>query len=269
MRERDAALTLAALTVASGLFGLLLVWGVAQRREEEKRQSEAEFQERLVAILGHDLRSPLASIETTLQVTRRKAGRMSEDALQRMETSSARMGRMIEQLLDLARIRLGDGIRLEATEIDLCNVVRDIVGEHRSAHLGRTIEVEDGDRIDGCWDADRLAQVISNLLGNALAYGAHGSPVRVSVAARGDMAVLTVHNDGPPIPSDVLGTLFDPFRRGGKRKPQAGSGLGLGLFITKELVLAHKGTIDVSTNEQSGTTFTVTVPRRAMGRGSR
>jgi signal transduction histidine kinase len=268
-RQRDAALTLTALTLASACFGLLLVNGFARRRVDKERERTAEFQEKFVGVVGHDLRSPLAAIETTVQVLQRTTGPEQAAALRRMETSCGRMGRMIDQLLDLTRIRLGGGIRVVPKRQDLTQVVHAIVEEQRGANPQNSIQLEEHGRVDGSWDADRLGQVVSNLLGNALAYRTPGTPVRAALEARNDVAVLTVHNDGPPIPKDVMPTLFDPFRRGQRRQPPSGGGLGLGLFITKAMVEAHRGVIEVQTNDGTGTTFKVTLPRRATGRVGR
>jgi signal transduction histidine kinase len=241
---------------------LLFLQGIAYRRAEAERARTAEFRERFMAILGHDLRNPLASIATTVQVLQRTTGPEQANALKRIEVSGARMGRMIDQLLDLARIRLGGGIRLEPEAADLGKIVDDIADELRRSQPEGAIQVEEHERTDGCWDVDRLGQVISNLIGNALAYRAPDTPVRASVQPQGEAALLTVHNDGPPIPRAVLPAIFDPFRRGDRAGRGAGAGgLGLGLFITKELVAAHGGTVEVQSTEQAGTTFTVRLPR--------
>jgi phosphoserine phosphatase RsbU/P len=115
--------------------------------------------------------------------------------------------------------------------------------------------------ISGEWDADRLAQMVSNLVGNAIEHGA-GTPVEVQVSNGGATAVLEVHNGGSPIPADLLGRLFDPFHRGAEGETARANGLGLGLFITRQIVLAHGGTIDVLSAQPSGTTFRVLLPAK-------
>ena len=269
-RERDVAVTLGALVVTSALFGLLVLRSVAYRRLVEERARTAQFQERFVAILGHDLRSPLTSIMLGVQSLKRNTGPREADMLRRMGASAERMERMIEQLLDLARSRLGGGIHVVPTQVDLGKLVDGVAGELRALSGEGALQVDVQGRVDGQWDGDRLGQVVSNLLGNALAYRAPDTVVRVSMRAQGDQAVLTVHNDGPPIPATLIPVLFDPFRRGeqGGRSAHT-AGLGLGLFITQELVAAHKGTITVESNEGAGTTFTVTLARHATGREER
>jgi signal transduction histidine kinase len=260
--ERDAVLTLAALTLASALFGLLLVGGLEQRRLGAERLRTAGFQEKLAAIVGHDLRNPLSAIVTNIQLLKRSANPSQTHALERMAASCARMGRMIDQLLDVARIRLGTGIAIAPTVVDLGKVVDDIADELRSSQPQGAIRIEKHDEV-GYWDADRLGQVVSNLLGNALAYRAPDTPVVVTVRGDADHAFLTVHNDGPPIPAAVIPLLFDPFQRGQPSARPGSAGLGLGLYITKELVAAHGGSIDVQSTDNTGTTFTVSLPRRA------
>jgi signal transduction histidine kinase len=269
-RVRYVAVTVGALMVTSALFGLLVVRGMAYGRLVAERARTAEFQERFVAILGHDLRGPLSSVMLGVQSLKRTAGPQQAAMLRRMGASGARMDRMIEQLLDLARSRLGGGIRIVPTQVDLGRLVEGVAEELRASSSEGALQVDVQGRVVGHWDGDRLGQVVSNLLGNALAYRAPDTVVRVSVRARGDQAVLTVHNDGPPIPTPLLPVLFDPFRRGeqANRSPNT-AGLGLGLFITRELVAAHGGTIGVESSEGTGTTFTVTLARDATGRAER
>ena len=269
-RGRYVAVTLGALMVTSALFGLLVLRSMAYRRLVEERARTARFQELFVAILGHDLRSPLTSILLGVQSLKRTGVPQQADMLRRMGTSGARMERMIEQLLDLARSRLGGRIRVVKAQVDLGKLVEGVAEELRASSGEGALQVDVQGRVDGQWDGDRLGQVVSNLLGNALAYRAPDTIVSVSVRAQGDQAVLTVHNDGPPIPATLVPVLFDPFRRGeqGGRTAHT-AGLGLGLFITHELVAAHGGTIGVESNEGTGTTFTVTLARHGTGREER
>jgi signal transduction histidine kinase len=266
-RVRSGAVTLGALMVTSALFGLLVLRGMAYRRYVTERARTAEFQERFVAILGHDLRTPLSSILLGVQVLERTAGAQQTNTLRRIGASGARMGRMIEQLLDLARSRLGGGISIVPTQVDLGKLVEGVAEELRASSGEAALHLDVQGRVDGQWDGDRLGQVVSNLLGNALAYRAPGTPVRVTLRAQGDQAVLTVHNEGPPIPATLTPVLFDPFRRGEQGSRSAGTaGLGLGLFITREVVAAHGGTLGVQSTDATGTTFTVTLARRALAR---
>ena len=145
--------------------------------------------------------------------------------------------------------------------MDLCDVCSEVVGDSEIANPERTLAFEHDGECRGTWDRERMAQVVANLVGNAMKYGKPDGVIRVSLHGDGDKGVrLAVHNHGDPIPPDVLPTIFDPFRRGGEQRERAES-LGLGLFIVSEIVRSHDGTIDVVSNEAEGTTFTVTLPR--------
>jgi signal transduction histidine kinase len=171
------------------------------------------------------------------------------------------MHRMIAQILDVTRARLGDGIPVTPDKVsDISFVVAKIVEEMRAANPGRTIDL----RVEGpCLvqiDGDRFEQVVSNLLGNAVAHGAPGKPIRVTVSPRENTASVSVHNEGTPIDPASLPTLFDPFQRG---RPNRGSdGLGLGLYISENIVRAHGGEIRVESSADRGTQFEAIIPRQ-------
>ena len=282
-QDHYRALMLTLLIASSGLLGLsatvALALGqtaAAHRRSAEsdlarlraekealaERERLVEFQDRFVAILGHDLRNPLAALRMGLRVLERKVPPEQASAIGRMMGSAARMGRMIEQLLDFARSRLGGGIPLAPVATSLRGTVSLVADEERVQHPDRELVVVMAGDLDGVWDPNRLAQVVSNLLGNAMTYGAPDEPVRVETTAGPERVGLAVHNGGPPIPEAVQRVLFDPFRRGERESRAAGtSGLGLGLYITKEIVSAHHGTIAVESNH-AGTTFRIELPRK-------
>ena len=168
------------------------------------------------------------------------------------------MQRMIEDLFDLARARLGGGIPIVRGAADLGNIARRVVAELETAYPDRKFVLErDGDST-GHWDADRLAQVVSNLVGNAVRHGLATAPIEVSLRGGGSRVVLAVSNAGG-IPADVVPHIFDPFRSSDTRRARA-EGLGLGLFIVNQIVLAHGGTVAVDA-ESDRTTFRVTLPR--------
>ena len=275
-QQRNALLSLLALALSSGLFGFLLLRQAAARRTAEatsktaaaenevlrERQRTAEFQERFVAILGHDLRNPLASLGAGIALL--KAGKPERIAgvAARMDSSVARMSAMVDQLLDLARARLGGGIPVAPAPADLGAVVSRIVEELRASNPGRELSVTAAGPLAGTWDAARLEQVVSNLVGNALSHGAPGSPVQVSATGNDGVVTLAVHNRGKSIPPALQQVLFEPFRRGDREATGKGaSGLGLGLYISREIVRAHGGTIEVASGDAEGTTFTVRLPR--------
>ena len=140
-------------------------------------------------------------------------------------------------------------------------LARQIVDEIQAAHLEREIQLEQSG--DGCGegDSDRLAQVLTNLVRNAINYSPPGTPVRVESRGSGDSLLLRVHNQGPPIPPETAAVLFQPMRRGSEHAERGRQGLGLGLFIVRQIVVAHEGTVDCQSSEAEGTTFTVTLPR--------
>ncbi len=180
--------------------------------------------------------------------------------LDRMKASSIRMSRMIEQVLDLTRIRLAGGLALSPGPMDLCETITQIVDELRMAHPSRDIVLR-CDPLRGTWDRDRLEQVFSNLIANAVHYGAPDKPVSVDARVEDGAVRVNVHNEGEPIPERLRVALFDPFRRGDRESRHAKTaGLGLGLYISREIVLAHGGHLEVRSSRSEGTTFQVTLP---------
>jgi PAS domain S-box-containing protein len=236
-----------------------------RKRAMERMQEEARFRERFIGILGHDLRNPLNAIKLSVRAMRRRGGLSApqQQYAHRIESSAARMGDMISDILDLTRARLSGGIPLHLSSTSLPAVCQLVVEELAAAHPGRRIHFEEHGPGEGLWDPDRLAQVVSNLVSNALEHGAKEEPIFVRCVGERDRQVLEISNQGTPIPDHLLTTLFDPFRQASA--PQAGrsGGLGLGLFIVRELVQAHGGQVSVRSTQQEGTTFTVVLPRNA------
>jgi signal transduction histidine kinase len=187
--------------------------------------------------------------------------------LTRILSSSKRMGRMIDQLLDFTRLRSGAGVPIEYSPIDIAHVVGQVVDEIDDANPEWTLELEHRGDTAGHWDPDRLSQLFSNLVGNAVRHGAVEQGVDVVVDGNDHSTVsVSVHNGGAIHP-DLLPTLFDPMVGGRERRAQS-QGLGLGLFISNQIARAHGGFIDVSSSPEAGTTFTVSLPRgprRAQG----
>ena len=232
-------------------------------RELHERSEALRMNEMFTAVLGHDLRTPLSVITTSAWIVNAR----SEDptvraAVQRMVQSSRTMGRMIGDLLDLTRARLGGGIPVTREPCDLAAVARRALEECGAAHPGHAGELTvDGDAT-GDWDPDRLAQVASNLIGNAFRHGDASRPVEVRIDGRDpDRVEMAVRNAGT-VPAELLPHIFDPFRRRGQAA-RSGDGLGLGLYIVREILAAHGGGVSVRSGEGDGlTTFVVQVPRR-------
>jgi two-component system, sensor histidine kinase and response regulator len=229
-----------------------------QERTEALRLSEI-----FVAVLGHDLRNPLNAIVASAHLLQKQSADASvKKSADLILSSGRRMARMIQDMLDLARARLAGRIPLTREPLDLGTIVERVVREHQLISPARRIERHQEGSLWGEWDADRFAQVASNLIGNALQYGDSGSPVEVRLDGRdADRVVLSVANDGT-IPQEVLPRLFDPFLSGA-RESSRGEGLGLGLYIVQQLVLAHDGTIEVESGRDDRTVFRITVPRGA------
>ena len=225
----------------------------------------ARSRELLVAMLSHDLRSPLQGISLAIQLSL-NMGQLNERQSMlsnKVLESTDRMGALINDLLDVTRARFGAGLPVVRAMMNMGTVAEQIVDEVRVVHPRRTIELCMAGFLVGEWDKARIGQVFSNLLNNAMQYGSHSAPVRVSLNGDAEAVTVTVRNDCVPIPADKIKTIFDPLKRVVNDEdvaPTAGN-LGLGLYITKEIVVAHEGNIDVTSSEIEGTTFTARFPR--------
>ncbi|HEX6832418.1 MAG TPA: hybrid sensor histidine kinase/response regulator [Rudaea sp.] len=228
-------------------------------RDLHEKTEALRLNELFVGILGHDLRNPLTTVLTSAellsQMTDPKIAKMGQWVL----SSGQRMSQLIEDTLDLVRTRVGGGIYINAAPTDLAQVVQRVVDEQRIATPGRAIVVDHGGDAKGVWDAARLGQVASNLIGNAIKHGSEGA-VRIVLRGEDDKVILTISNRGT-IPPDVLPNLFDPFRGTRERDGGRHGGLGLGLYIVQQIVLAHGGTIEVTSGIDGTTTFRVELPR--------
>jgi signal transduction histidine kinase len=236
---------------------------VAKKREEASAQA-AQLREQFIAILSHDLKAPLNAISMNAGLLIEKA-ELTERQLKtvaRISRSAERMNRMIRDLLDFTRARLGGGFELVRTPCGLAEICQQVVEEIETAHPDRTVRLQTRARGWGAWDADRLAQAVSNLLANGLRYSPPETPVLISVGDDGAGVVVEVTNQGDPIPPEMLTAIFDPyFRVGAGGRQGVNQGLGLGLYIANQIVLAHEGRIDVRSSPGEGTTFRVLLPR--------
>lgn len=233
-------------------------------QELHAKTETLRLNEMFTAVLGHDLRNPLSAIVTSADLLQSQA--KEESVRQRAElilSSGKRMNRMIEDMLDLARARLAGGFTLTLAPTDLGALIHRVVREHQAAFPEQRIEVlNDGD-VTGDWDAERLAQMASNLIGNALQHGEPIEPVQVRLdGSRANAVVVSITNAGS-IPPELLPNAFDPFR-GGQRRLGRNGGLGLGLYIVQQVVLAHQGSVDARTGDAHHVTFRVTIPRRVL-----
>lgn len=225
-----------------------------------------ESRHMFLAILSHDLRNPLSTIRMAAHVVSLK----NEDpataaAMSMIKRNTEAMMQLISDLIDFSSSGLGRAMPLNRGPVDLEELCREVLDSCRIAHPGRMLRMHSDGDVNGVWDAGRIRQVISNLVGNAIQHGSPDRPIDLSVASQeGSSVVLSVHNEGAPISPDLLPNIFDPLKRYVSREAaaqrEAGS-IGLGLYIVREIVLAKKGTVSVSSTTDEGTTFTVRIPR--------
>jgi sigma-B regulation protein RsbU (phosphoserine phosphatase) len=233
--------------------------GLATERET------SELREQFIAVLGHDLRNPLAAISSGARILQRSGGLREHKELRVLDminSTVTRMSDLIDDILDFARGRLGGGITLHRDSQPLEPVLEQVVDELRTASPQRVIETSFTITRPVNCDLTRIGQLASNLLGNALTHGAPDQPVRVGASTEGDEFKLWVGNAGEPITEAAMQRLFEPFFRGEVRDSR--QGLGLGLHIASQIAQAHGGRIDVtSTPEETRFVFTMPLTRTA------
>ncbi|WP_434419406.1 ATP-binding protein [Nannocystis pusilla] len=222
-----------------------------------------EYEEQLIGVVSHDLRNPLAIIMHCAELIRRAEHLPAPVCrqLQRLRSATDRAMRLIGDLLDFTQARNQGRIPVKPVAVDLRLLLRQVLDEARLTHPGRTIECIGPDvRMVGSWDPDRIAQVLTNLLDNALKFSPPASVVRVETDLAPDRVIVAVHNRGEPIPPERLGSVFEPFQRA---DPDANArvSLGLGLHISRQLAQAHGGDLTVESSAEAGTCFTLTLPR--------
>ncbi len=242
--------------------------GSYSKRIDESRQM-------FLAILSHDLRNPLHTIRMAADLAAmQNASPATADALSMITRNTDAMMQLISDLIDFSSTGLGRAMPLNREQVDLEALCREVIDSCRTAHPDRTLRFHCEGDVDGVWDAGRMRQLVFNLIGNAIQHGTPGGAVDLSVTAKqtkptksdpaGSSVVLSVHNEGAPIPPELLPTIFDPLKRYATREPAAqrspGS-IGLGLYIVREIVDAKGGAVEVTSTAQEGTTFTVCIPR--------
>ncbi|MGH7916134.1 MAG: sensor histidine kinase [Candidatus Binataceae bacterium] len=223
-------------------------------------ERETQYRDRFLGILGHDLRNPLNAMSlAATALSRQGLNKQQLRAVSRILNGARRLSGMVNDLLDFARGRLGQPMTLTLTPADLGTVIDEVVDEVRVTFSNCVITFDGHGDLAGKWDCARMRQMVSNLLLNAIL---HGTGEQASITAGGDGAGVTLefHNAGQPIAQELIGKIFDPLVQGQSWAKQ-GKGLGLGLFIVKEIVTAHSGTVSVTSSEADGTTFSVCLPR--------
>lgn len=266
-RLLPALVLLVGLLVTGLLATLTRAQSRAHRRAEERTaevRQQLQFAELLVGIVSHDLRNPLNVI--LLNATLLERAPLSDEfarCVQRIHSSGDLSLRMIRDLLDFTQARLAGGIPVVRTPGDFLQIVQQAVDEVKVAHPDRAITVWASGDGSGTWDADRIAQVVSNLVNNALVYGRADAPIRVSIVGTGQPVQLTVHNEGEPIRPELQAELFQPLRQGDSGKGSRGRNIGLGLYIVQQIVQAHGGSVACHSTREEGTRFVVELPRTA------
>jgi signal transduction histidine kinase len=223
-----------------------------------------------LAILGHDLRNPMNSIRVCAELVSRTnetrdCARDCGEKMAMVGKELEAMEKLISDLIEFASTWLGRALPLNRKPLDLQKLCRERVNAFRATHPQRTLHFRPRGDLTGNWDAARIRQVVSNLLANALQHGSPEGPVELSAASEGATVVLSVHNEGVPIPPEALPTLFDPLVRHATVDSTLGrapGSIGLGLYIVREIVNAKGGTIAVASTAEQGTTFTVRIPRK-------
>ncbi len=204
------------------------------------------FHDQVLAIVGHDLRNPLGAVVMSAALLQKKGGLSGWQAktVDRVRSSALRMSRIIDDLLSYTRTRIGGGIPIARRAADLGEVATKVLEELRAAHPQAVVELSLEGDLRGEWDGDRLEQVISNLVSNAIDHGLDGHPVELALRGAGDEVHVEVHNQGE-VPREVLEHAFEAFHRGPEQTGRKASGLGLGLYIAREIVRRHGGEIAI------------------------
>lgn len=223
-----------------------------------------QLREQLMGIVSHDLRNPLNAITLSAATLLRRTDLddRARRGISRILDAADRANRLIRDLLDFTQARMGKELPVKRQAVDLHVLTQQVVDEVQLATAERELKLEREGDARGAWDPDRIAQVLTNLLTNALQYSPAGTPIRVSTRGEAMAVILTVSNEGPPIPVELLPTLFEPMSRGTAEGSERRS-IGLGLYIVDQIVRAHGGSIEVSSTAEAGTSFRVLLPRAA------
>jgi signal transduction histidine kinase len=270
LEERLVSFVYQPVQGASGSYDGVLIAGTDVTeavRARQEAQARLAFEERLIGIVGHDLRSPLAAVRMSASQLSAPgtlgAGLSAAQtrAVQRVDRGARRIQAVITSLLDLTRARNGRGFPVAPCDADLDATVRQAMEEVRATYPAASLRYTHRGDTRGHFDEGRLAQVAVNLLENALKYGQPGAPVHLVCEGEARWLRLSVHNEGPPIPPTLVSQLFQPFVRGPQSVDTVRVSVGLGLYIVREIVQAHGGQISVVSNVAEGTTFQLELPR--------
>lgn len=219
--------------------------------------------ELFMGMLGHDLRTPLQVILQSTRVVSKVSGDVQQQAILHIDRSARHIKRMVDDLLDVARTRLGASFPLEPQPIDAAVLCRQLVEDSRAISRGHDIRFEASGDLNGVWDSARLHQLLTNLLRNAIQHGDAATPITVRAIGEESHALFEVHNFGEPVPPSKLQSIFEPMVRGKAGAEMGGQSenLGLGLYIARTIAKAHSGTLSVESSRDRGTSFRARLPR--------
>ncbi|MEJ5989236.1 sensor histidine kinase [Ramlibacter sp. PS3R-8] len=239
---------------------------IAESVSRYTRQTSSAM-ELFIGILGHDIRNPLGTILMSAAVLQR-TGQLTPAAAAPINNAAMRIKSIVEQVVDFTRAQADGVMPIERTPGDLAEQVSKVVQETQVRHPVRDIVLDTSGDFTGSWDEGRIGQLTSNLLANALLYGTRDGPVTVKMWSSPAGVSLSVHNHGRPIPKGERERIFRPLERGWQQRAEGESrettGLGLGLYICREIVQSHGGQLHLESTEEGGTTFTATLPRHAQ-----
>jgi signal transduction histidine kinase len=223
---------------------------------------ESHDSEMFTAVIGHDLRNPLNAVAMAAQLLGSSSAMTTNDRqiLNRIHDAVSRQGKLLDQLSDFSRVRLGRFGQIERVECDVHDLCSNVVNELRLAHPN--IELTRSGDTRASVDRLRIEQLVSNLVANATQHGTTGGKVTIAAVGAPDHVEIVVHNDGPPIAPDRIETIFHPFVSGAEEQGNHRGHLGLGLFIANQIAGAHGGSMSVESEADAGTTFTARLPRR-------
>ncbi|MCY2687544.1 sensor histidine kinase [Salinimicrobium sp. TH3] len=237
------------------------LWMISLERFDNKVEESKNW---FIGILGHDLRNPLAAISGVQSILKlsKNLSEKEKSLIGRSDSSVKRMKELINNLLELTNLRLGSGITINRSPVDLSEQSVKIVQEIQLGYPDSELIVKTPGPVQGEWDIVRLDQLMTNLITNALRHGNPGGPVTVSVSAKGNEAFFQVYNEGSPVPENIKSLISTGFSNKLNRDPAKKDSYGLGLYIVKAIVDGHKGRIELKSTKETGTTFTIILPRK-------
>lgn len=238
----------------------MLMEAITRHHEDETRARNL-----FLGTLVHDMRNPLGAISNAVEFLRMldNLDEPQSKMINQIARSNKTVVKLVANLIDVTRAKLGKGMPITTDRMNMGDTARQAAKEAEMSAQRGSVTVETHGNLEGEWDNARIHQVFSNLIGNALQHGG-GETVRVTVKAHDDRVMLSVHNEGKPIPEGDIALVFDPLKRGrdDEQKQTEATSMGLGLFITREIIGAHGGKIEVTSSEEEGTTFSAWLPRR-------